>query len=60
MTEHPRAPKTVQLTASKPRVPEPHAADYSTAIPDANLKLIDELCNQAELASGKTLQRFEW
>ena len=60
MSEKPRAPRVIKMTAGQPRVPEPHPADYSTPISDATLALIDELCPQAELSSGKTLQRLEW
>ena len=59
MQEEFRAPKVVKMTAGEPRVPEPHPADYSAPIPDATLSLIDDLCNQNELSSGRVLQRFE-
>lgn len=60
MKETSRAPKTVRLTAGKPRVPEPHPADYSEAIPETAFQLIDERCDQSVLSGGKTLQRFDW
>lgn len=60
MTDVPRVSRVVRVAAGRPRVPEPHPADYSTPIPDANLKLIEELCDQKVLSSGKILQRFEW
>lgn len=59
MNDQHRAPKIVRVSAGEPRVPEPHPADYSAPITDATLALIDELCNQNELSSGRTLQRFE-
>ncbi len=60
MKEQPRAPKVVKLAAGQPRVPEPHAADYSASIPTKTFDLIDARCNQAEMSGGKTLQRFDW
>jgi hypothetical protein len=60
MTDQPRASRTVRMTPGQPRVPEPHPADYSTPVTDAALALVDELCNQNELSSGRSLQRFEW
>lgn len=59
MNDEIRAPKLVRMTAGEPRVPEPHPADYSGHIPHTTLSLIDERCNQNELSSGRTLQRFE-
>lgn len=59
MNDQHRAPKIVRVSAGQPRVPEPHPADYSAPIPDTTLAFIDELCNQNELSSGRTLQRFE-
>lgn len=60
MNEHPRAPKVVRMTPGEPRVPEPHPADYSKPISDEVFGLIDQVCAQNELSSGRTLQRFEW
>jgi len=59
MTEEIRAAKIVRMTTGQPNVPAPHQADYSAHIPNASLDLIDHLCNQNELSSGRTLQRFE-
>lgn len=59
MNDHNRAPKVVRVAAGRPRVPEPHAANYSTPIPNATFDLIDELCPQPELAGGRILHRFE-
>ncbi len=60
MNDTRRAPRAIKMTSGEPRVPEPHPADYSTAIPQANLDLIDKLCDQKQLSSGRTIQRFEW
>jgi hypothetical protein len=60
MTDQPRASRVVRVTPGRPQVPEPHPADYSAAIPDSTLALIDELCDQNDLSSGRTLQRFDW
>lgn len=59
MHEEIRAPKVVRMTPGEPHVPAAHPADYSKPIPEATLALIDELCNQNEMSSGRTLQRFE-
>jgi hypothetical protein len=60
MSDQPRPSRVVSMTPGEPRVPEPHPADYSNNIPDSVLDLIDERCNQNELSSGRTIQRFEW
>lgn len=54
-----RKSRVVRMNAGEPRVPEPHPADYSKPISDQTLSLIDELCNQNELSSGRVIQRFE-
>ncbi|MDB5439772.1 MAG: hypothetical protein JWM33_2199 [Caulobacteraceae bacterium] len=57
MNEDPRAPKVVSLTPGKPRVPEPHPAEYGDA-PDEMFAHIDRETDQAAMAAGKVVKRF--
>jgi hypothetical protein len=59
MNDYPRAPKAVSAAPGKPRVPEPHPADYGN-LPDEMFAYIEKNTDQEALSKGEVGKRFEW